>query len=235
MVELGILKADDVSPDLVQEFGEYPGMFANLLRQVEPELQYRTYEIQRGEFPASLDEVDAYLLTGSKYSVYDEVSWIKDLADFVLALHRARKKLVGICFGHQMVAHALGGRTELSEKGWGIGAHEWHFTEAGSAYATGGHSFCLLVSHRDQVTALAPGSKVLAGSDFCPYALCAIEEHILTLQAHPEFSKPYLRYLMAGRKALYGEQLYAEAVQSLSKPTDHLRTARWIVDFVGAQ
>ena len=122
-MKLGILKTDTVRPEWVPEFGEYPDMFVDLLGQADPDLQFQVYDVENGEYPADIDEVDAYLITGSKSSVYDDKAWIGELMDFVRELDQRRKKLVGICFGHQLVAQALGGKTEKSSKGWGVGLH----------------------------------------------------------------------------------------------------------------
>ena len=122
-MKIGVLKADDVRPELVDHFGEYPEMFREILLAADPNVEIISYEVMSGEYPSDIDEVDGYVITGSKLSVYDDVDWIKQLGQFVQRLHQAKKKLVGICFGHQMVAHFLGGRTEKSDKGWGVGVH----------------------------------------------------------------------------------------------------------------
>ena len=111
-MKLGILKTDTVRPEWVPEFGEYPDMFMALLAREDPSLEFVTYDVEKGTFPADIDEVDAYLITGSKSSVYEDKPWIGKLMDFVRELDARKKKLVGICFGHQIVAQALGGRTE---------------------------------------------------------------------------------------------------------------------------
>ena len=107
-MKLGILKTDAVRPEWVPEFGEYPDMFIGLLRLADPALEFRVYDVEEGVYPEDIDEVDAYLITGSKSSVYDDQPWIATLMEFVRELDRRRKKLVGICFGHQLVAQALG-------------------------------------------------------------------------------------------------------------------------------
>ena len=106
---IGILKTDTVRPEWVGRFGEYPDMFEVLLRQVDPSLDFRTWDAEAGELPDDPSAVDGFIITGSKSSVYDDKPWIRGLEDFVRHAHLARCKLVGICFGHQLVARALGG------------------------------------------------------------------------------------------------------------------------------
>lgn len=230
-MKLGVLQTDDVRAELVGEYGEYPDMFAALLRQVEPDLEVVVYAVLRGEYPEDIDEVDGYLITGSKYSVYEDLPWIHQLADFVRTLHARRKKLVGICFGHQMIAHALGGETRKSDKGWGVGRHTVALTDQAADYDSAGSEFSILVSHQDQVQRVAEGARVLASSDFCPAAMCQIDHHILSFQGHPEFVPGYSRSLLDIRREDYGEVLYEQGVESLAQPLDQRRVAQWIMDF----
>ncbi len=231
-MKLGILKTDQVRPEWVPEFGEYPDMFIKLLGQVDPDLEFRVYDVEQGEYPADIDEVDAYLITGSKSSVYDDKPWIKTLMEFVRELDRRRKKLVGICFGHQLVAHALGGRTEKSPKGWGVGLHTHRFTATPAWHDQQALEFDILVSHQDQVVKNAEGASVLAGSDFCENAVCQVGDHILTFQGHPEFVPGYSREIMEFRRQVVGEQVYARGVASLVAPPQNERVARWILKFL---
>jgi GMP synthase-like glutamine amidotransferase len=231
-MRIGILKTDTVREHLVDEFGEYPDMFVSLLRGADPSLEFIVYDVLRGEYPADLDEVDAYLMTGSKFSVYEDEPWIHRLTDFMRELHQRSKKFLGICFGHQMVAHALGGKTEKSAKGWGVGAHAATFNSEPEWHDGGAQDFYLLVSHQDQVVEPAPGTKVLAGSDFCENAVCQLGEHILTFQGHPEFIAGYTENILNMRREVIGEDTYHSGMASLSTELDRERVARWMVDFL---
>lgn len=231
-MRIGILRTDTVRPELVEEFGEYPDMFRQLLSDVDPDLHFRVYDVESGEYPEDIDEVDAFLMTGSKSSVYEDKEWIHRLSEFVRELHERRKTLVGICFGHQMVAHALGGRTEKSDKGWGVGAHEALFHRLPEWHDGEDPEFVLLVSHQDQVVETAPGTEVLAGSDFCKNAVCQVGDHILTLQGHPEFVKGYSHNLLNIRREMIGEDNYHSGMDSLQRDLDRERVADWIVSFL---
>ena len=231
-MKIGILRTDTVHPDLVEEFGEYPDMFQGLLSAVDPDLRFRVYDVENGNYPENIDEVDAYLMTGSKSSVYEDKEWIHRLSDFVRELHEHKKKLVGICFGHQMVAHALGGKTEKSEKGWGVGAHEALFHRLPEWHDGEDPEFVLLVSHQDQVVEPAPGTEVLAGSEFCEHAVCQVDEHILTLQGHPEFVKGYSENLLHLRRDRIGEENFHQGMASLVRDLHRERVAEWVVKFL---
>lgn len=232
-MRIGILKTDQVRPELVPEFGEYPDMFAALLGARDDSLEFVVYDVEHEHYPDAIDEVDAYLITGSKSSVYEDEEWIHRLSEFVCELHQRQKKLLGICFGHQLVAQALGGRTEKSAKGWGVGAHGAVFRELPDWHDQQASEFKLLVSHQDQVTTPAPGSTVLAGSDFCANAVCQLGDHILTFQGHPEFIKGYSENLLNLRREIIGEQIYHAGMASLDQELDRERVADWMVNFLG--
>ncbi len=231
---IGILKTDDVRPQLVDEFGEYPAMFAQLLNAVDADLNFRTYEVQRGDLPQDVDEVDAYLITGSKTSVYEPQQWIADTEDFLRKAHSAKKKMLGVCFGHQLLAQALGGKTVKAEQGWGLGVHQYQLSEAAGDYGSEGEQFSMLVSHQDQVVENVPGAQVLASSDFCPNAMIKVDDHILSFQAHPEFTKHYSESLLTLRREVFGDDNVDKALDSLASDVSFDRVTNWMVQFFRA-
>ena len=231
-MKLGILLTDDVAPDLVPTFGAYPEMFARLLSPQDPKLSYVTYEVLREQFPQHIDEVDAYLITGSKFSVYEELRWIKNLMIFIRELHIRKKKVIGICFGHQLIAHALGGKTEKAAVGWNVGSQPHALNELGKSTLGYQNAFHLLVSHQDQVVVPAPGSEILATMPTCPIAMCTIGAHILTLQAHPEFEAAYAQTLLERRRERLGEAIYQKGMKSLEIKDDKELAADWMGKFL---
>ncbi len=234
-MKLGILKTDAVRPEWVPDHGEYPDMFMRLLGAQDPALEYRVYDVEQGIFPADIDEVDAFLITGSKSSVYEDKAWIQQLQAFVRELHGRRKKLVGICFGHQLIAQALGGKTEKSERGWGVGLHTHTFACTPHWHDRDGLALDILVSHQDQVVQLPPQAELLAGSEFCPHAVVQIDQHILTFQGHPEFVADYAREIMTSRREIIGEATYRQGMASLAGVSQGERVARWILNFLRAE
>ncbi|MEH6589259.1 MAG: GMP synthase [Halioglobus sp.] len=231
-MKLGILKTDKVRPEWVPEFGEYPDMFVTLLKQADPSMEFVTYDVEEGEYPADIDEVDAYLITGSKSSVYDDKPWIEPLKGFIRQINTRHKKLVGICFGHQIIADALGGKTEKSSKGWGVGLHSHTFTSFPDWHDGDEPELKILVSHQDQVIRTADGATVLAGSEFCENAVCQIDDHILTFQGHPEFVPSYSREIMEYRRDMIGESVYENGVASLAGEHEGARVADWVLKFL---
>ena len=149
-MHIGILRTDSVSREWVSTYGEYPDMFTRLLSAEDDALTFTTWNVEVGELPNGVEAADGFLITGSKSSVYDDKAWIRALEDFVRECHAARRKVIGICFGHQLVAQALGGVVAKSPKGWGVGVHCYTVDREGFDLADG-EQFCLLASHQDQV------------------------------------------------------------------------------------
>jgi len=207
-------------------------MFARLLLTAKPDLKLQTYNVVDFQYPKTIDECDAYLMTGSKLSVYDEIPWIIELKNFVRKLNTIQKKIVGICFGHQLIAEALGGKTLAAENGWCVGAHKTKLNENAAFYKTPGEEFCLLSNHKDQVSKMAEGATLLASTEACPIAMTSLGNHILTFQGHPEFNKEYARALLDMRREILGEPVYSTAINSLKIETNNSLVANWILRFL---
>ena len=249
MTTLGLLETDTLYDDLRAEYGSYGQMFARYFDGLEGGLQYRYYDVQNLQLPEHVDECDAYLITGSKAGVYDSDPWISRLQTWIADFHQRGAKIIGICFGHQILAHSLGGLAAKSDKGWGVGVHSTTLlpddeltissdkadpqnSRQNSEQSSHRGKLSLIYSHQDQVQKLPPGAQLLASSDFCRYAAFKIDDRILSFQGHPEFTPEYLQRLLHRRKQAIGEARYAKAIASLGKPTDEQSVGRRLLDFI---
>jgi GMP synthase-like glutamine amidotransferase len=151
---IGILETGRVNETLIPRYGEYAPMFEAWLRRADPGFAYRAYATLDGEIPASPAECDAWLVTGSKHGVYDDLPWIDPLKAFLRASRAAGQPIIGVCFGHQILAEALGGQAMKSAKGWGAGAHEYDVVRRPAWMAGAPDSFAIHAMHQDQVTAI---------------------------------------------------------------------------------
>lgn len=191
-MKLGVLETGKLADHLAAEHGQYPEIFAELFAQATNDLEIIPFEVVSGIFPDSPIVCDAWLVTGSKFGVYDDEPWIEPLKDFLCDVRDAGKPMIGVCFGHQIMAEAFGGRAEKSTKGWGCGVHEYQFVEKPSWLEMDGSSFTMHAMHQDQVTNLPDDAVVLASSSFCPKAILAYGDaelpYAVSIQPHPEFS-----------------------------------------------
>ncbi len=229
---IGILQCDHIRCEMRAEYGDFPMMIQRLLIQVAPSHSFKIYDVTNEQYPVDIDECDAYITTGSKASIYDDEQWIKTFQHFVLALHKERKKLVGLCFGHQMIAQALNGQAGKAVQGWGVGVHTSNVILSKPWMQPQQSTVKLLVSHQDQVSLLPDGGQLLASNDFCANSIYQIDNHILGIQGHPEYCKNYVAALMYIRSDSIGEQKVSEGMASLAEATDELLVGKWIINFM---
>lgn len=193
---VNILLCDTFPGLLPQYIPSYAAMFMRLFDTVESGIEYKVYNTMNGELP-DVDSVDGLcLITGCNQSAYDDTAWIKRLLSWIVQANEAKVKLVGICFGHQCVAQALGGRVEKAPQGWGTGVRESQVVDADARQYFPDGTMRLLYNHHDQVVALPEGAQLVATSKFCPIESLRIGNHILTFQGHPEYIPEYAVHLL---------------------------------------
>lgn len=224
-MRLGLLQCDHVRPEFLSIAGDYDEMFARWLPG-----DWRVYDLTAGARPARLDECDAYVSTGSKSSVYDDDPWIHGFAGLVRELHTAAKPFLGVCFGHQMMGHALGGRVAKSPKGWGIGVHTFQVQGVETWMRPPEGRFRALMSCQDQVEVVPPGAEVLASNDHCAVGMFRAGT-LLGIQGHPEFTPAYARALLEFRRERIGAEPVQRALATLETPLDAGLLAGWVLDF----
>lgn len=208
-------------------------MFERLFGAVDPELAFSTFSVVNGEVPANPAERDGWIVSGSKHGVYDPLPWIDPLKGFLRRCLEEGSPVVGICFGHQLLAEATGGRAEKAAAGWGIGVQEYDVVRRPSWMADLPERFAIRAIHQDQVTEKPAGAVVLASSPFCPFAALAYGDPerpaALTLQPHPEFDAAFLDELLEARSGAVIPAEHAEAARAtLDRPVHSLDWARWI-------
>jgi GMP synthase-like glutamine amidotransferase len=233
-MKLGILNAIPPESGRVDWKGTPVDGYIRFLQSAGAPFTYAGYQVAQGELPASPEECDAYVISGSPKGVYDEDPWIGRLAQFIRDCYQANRKLIGICFGHQILAHALGGLAEKSQKGWGFGMKQIEISGSKTWMNGEQPEHCsLYFAHQDQVVQLPPGAELLGGSEFCPNAFYTIDGRALGIQGHPEFSREIMSGLIATAGQRMDPQVVQAAYQSLEQgQPDNLLLARWIVSFL---
>lgn len=227
-MRLAVLQTGAPPGDLGERFGSYPEMFERLLGLGPLE----RFDVQHGQWPNAPQDYDAYLVTGSPAGVYDPLPWIGELKDFLRAA-KGHAALVGVCFGHQVMAEAFGGAVIKSPKGWGVGLHDYQVT-APQPWMDQARGFAIPASHQDQVVVRPPGAEVIAASAFTPFAgLAYADQRAISFQGHPEFSAEFATALLNARR---GSQLPHDqadvALASLKRPNDGGRVSGWIRGFL---
>ena len=231
-MKLTILRTDNVLEEFQTQFGDYPSMFAQLATQCSTEpLEIESVDT-RVTVPEKVD-ADIYLITGSRHSVYEELEWIPKLVKFLEVVLAEGKKIIGICFGHQLMAHYFGGEVGPAEQGWAVGVHTSNIMNHPQWLDTNLDSVSLISSHKDQVQKLPPNAEVFLSNDFCPIAGFTMQGQVVTVQGHPEFSKDYSQALMTYRKEILGEAVYESGVKSLSEATHEHEVFSWLLEFAG--
>lgn len=234
-MKLCILENDTLDPAAEPIYTGYGTMFKRLLTQAGAQGEFAIFNTVRGEYPASFDAYDAVLLTGSKADAFSQEPWVLTLKEKVQELLKAKKKLIGVCFGHQLVGLCLGAQVGRAPQGWGAGRMQYQWMAPGLAQAQGRTEVALLASHQDQVLDLPSGATLLATSEFCPVAAFGVDDHVFCVQPHPEFVEDYSAFLLNKRRAMFGEEKYQAYTQSLAQGHDGLAVARMMVAFINGQ
>jgi len=218
---IGILQTGHAPDSVRAREGDYSDMFETLL--AGRGLTFRTWSVVDGDFPPDIHAADGWLITGSRHGAYDDLPWIPPLEEFIRKVHEARMPLVGICFGHQIVAQALGGRVTKFPGGWSVGRTDYDFD---------GQTLSLNAWHQDQVVEPPADARVIATHPCCTYAGLAYGDHMFTVQPHPEYGAEALGDLIRHRgRGVVPDALLDDAEARLDQPTDNARLADRIAAF----
>ncbi|MCJ8337243.1 MAG: type 1 glutamine amidotransferase [Pseudomonadales bacterium] len=206
-MKIGILQTGHVVEPLRSKHGNFNTMFEKLL--AAEDFEFVSYPVIDGHFPASAETADGWLITGSASSSYEQLDWIVELEDFIRSVYARSIPIVGICFGHQILAQALGGKVEKFTGGWSIGNQQYQLHNSAENPR-------IVAWHQDQVTQLPEDAQCIGSSDFCENAFLLYGKKAYSVQAHPEFSVEFAKDLMALRR----ENLPAELVQAAAANFD---------------
>ena len=232
-LKICILDNDNLDPAVVDTYVSYGAMTETLFAAAGVPWTFDRFNTTQGQYPASFDDYDAVLLTGSKADSFSDEPWVRTLRERTTELLRQRKKLLGICFGHQLIAYCLGAEVGRAAGGWGMGrmAYEWvgdRPLKADAATAP----VALLASHQDQVKTLPPGATLRARSQFCPIAAYSIDDHVFCIQPHPEFVEDYSAWILRKRPESVPAERRERVRADLALPHDGVAVARFMRDFV---
>lgn len=230
-MQIAILETGRINESIADKFDRYPDMFRTMFAATgATDFELTTVAVIDGELPSHADDFDGYLVTGSAAGVYDDFDWIEPLMGFIRAAHAADKPLVGVCFGHQVIAQALGGHTEKWHGGWGLGVFDVSLADRPS-WMPEDESTRLIHIHQDQVVDLPGDATRIGSTSFCSNAMYHIGDNVFCMQGHPEFTPDYTAALMEARRDSMGPDLVDQAIATLADNHEGITIAGWIAAF----
>ena len=231
-MRIGILKAGETNAGMLPDHPTYAQIFESFFNS-EPGFDDYTItviDVMGGEMPANIHDHDGYMVTGSATGVYDDEPWLAPLAEFLRAAHAARIPLAGICFGHQMLAHSLGGHAEKFDGGWGLGVREVPLQNKPD-WIDARDSVRLIHIHQDQVMRLPDGARLIGSTEFCKNAMYHIDDVVFSMQGHPEFTLDYNETLLNLRRDIMGSDRVDGASTTYAGGHDGRDVAKWFYHF----
>ncbi len=228
---IGILACDHVGPELLDasKGRDYDDMYAEMLQRAEPSIRTRTYDVVNGELPGSPTECDGWIITGARYDSYSDEPWIVALRQFIQSVRDHRARLVGVCFGHQVVAHALGGRAAPAGE-WKAGPH-WISVDD-TAWFEGG-DVRIHAMHQDVAHEIPSGGVTIGSGTTADHPIYLVDDTILCVQDHPEYDADYIAGLVEARRPRMGDEVTDAALARIADvPTDNAVVGRWIASFL---
>lgn len=217
-MEIGILQAGHSPDETKEKHGDYDQFFVRYL--ADRGFEFENYPVLDGVFPTGPKEADGWLITGSRFGVYDGHDWIAQLEAFLRDVYAQGVPIVGICFGHQILAQALGGKVEKFAGGWAVGPQKYTSDRFGAQN--------IIAWHQDQIVERPADATVVGASAFCENAILVYGNKALTIQPHPEFTGDFLTDLLAARGKNLPDEIRAQA----SNRTDEALTSSAFADHI---
>ena len=234
-MHVGLLACDEVAERFQHIAGGYQQMFERLLSPHIYGLRVTRFDAQALSLPADARMCDAWITTGSRASVYDDVPWIGMLERFVRKVADTDRPFVGICFGHQLLARSLGAEVKRAPGGWGVGVLPTSVVRREAWMLPARSTVRLQYMHADQVTEPPGGATLLGEAPNCPVAMFQSGPRLLGIEAHPEFPAAYARALIEDRRSRIGEPVAEDALARVDDPTDSDVVGAWIARFIDSR
>jgi GMP synthase-like glutamine amidotransferase len=231
-LRLAVLLTNNDTSAFAAHFPNDGQKVVQLLQPLRPNWSFEVVPVKDGVLPASPEAFDGYVITGSPASVNDDhLPWVGPLLDFIRAVDAVRQPLVGLCFGHQAVARALGGQVARNAAGWGLGTAPTHWTTTPAWMQPSQATTTLMAAHNEQVIHMPEGAVCLGGNDFCPIGSMQIGQHIWTTQFHPEMPLVFMKALLGFLADKLDADTMARAHTSLAKAADAPLFGQWMAQF----
>ena len=227
-----IVQTGDVPAPLRSEFGPYAKMFERMFDSTGFDFNYQIVTVDDNSLLPDPSRLEAIVITGSPAGVYEDHAWLPPLRDFIRGAYAAKTPMLGICFGHQIMADALGGDVQKSPKGWGLGRHTYRVLGRPDFMADAPDTVSVACSHQDQVLVPPADAEVILASDFTPNAgLFYKSGKALSFQPHPEFLDDYALALVNLRRGNAPDAVVDGGISSFAQSSDSARISDYIAKF----
>ena len=231
-MRLTIIQTGEVPEPLRDNFGPYPAMFERMFDNTENGFSYEVVAVEGNSLLPDPTRIEGIVITGSPAGVYEDHDWLPPLREFIRRAYAAKTPMLGVCFGHQIMADALGGDVRKSEKGWGLGRHAYRVTNRPDFMAGAAETLAIACSHQDQVIVPPAEAEVILASDFTPNAgLFYKSGKALSFQPHPEFHDDYALALVELRRGRAPDEVVEQGIASFAQSSDSAQTADYIGKF----
>ncbi|KEI35325.1 glutamine amidotransferase, class I [Francisella sp. W12-1067] len=230
-MKIAILQTDHI-PEHRREMagGNYPEMFANLFFKLSLIVDFDIFDVTEQDYPSDYDIYDGFIITGSKATAFDNLPWISKLKSTIVELYNSSKKIIGVCFGHQILAQALGGRVERATKGFSVGIKNVKILTKKSWMEPFHHYLSLLFYHQDMIVELPTGAELIGTSGYCQIQMFCISNQIFGIQAHPEMLKTH-NYALIKEYQDEIKNEFQHALESLRIRDNSLVIGHWMANF----
>lgn len=231
-VTIGLLLLDELPEHALHVRGDYPVLYEHLF--ADEDVRLVGIAVHRGDGPASLGDADVWVVTGSRHSVYDDLEWIATASDLMRELLRTEVPTVGVCFGHQLLGHVLGGEVGPAGR-WGVGVQSYRTVRSLPWFPEADDGIALIASHQDQILDVPEEAAVWSTSQYCPAAGLVVGERAWSVQGHPEFTADVAHVLYEGRRERLGDEIIDQARATLEQSVSNRSVARAIVRFASSR
>ncbi|PGH19560.1 hypothetical protein AJ80_03896 [Polytolypa hystricis UAMH7299] len=245
-LRIAILECDIPQDNTRAKYGGYSGVFEALLRSsakalnqpeiVHPDsgLDISKYNVVDDDKYPSLDDIDAILMTGSRHNSYEDIPWINRLVDFTTkVLAQDRVRIIGICFGHQILGRALGVKVGPNEQGWEVAVYDMDLTEEGKTLF-GVEKLRLQQMHRDIVHTYPPNTVPLGSTPRCAVQGMYSPRRFIAVQGHPEFNEEIVTEILNKRRysGVFPDGVYEDGMAKVGNEHDGLIAGKAFLRFL---
>jgi GMP synthase (glutamine-hydrolysing) len=204
MRKLLLYKTGETDRQLVKDIGDYEGWFGRVLHEAVHLEMHRAFEAPHHR----IEGYDGLIISGSPRSLVEPEPWMDDAAAFIRKAADAGVPVLGVCFGHQLIGYAYGGRVRVNPKGWEVGTVEVELTDEGRhdpLFDGLPDTLHVNQSHRDEVGTLGPEVRRLASGAHTENQSLAVGAHVRGVQFHPEMNGKVVKRIMVHRHVILSD------------------------------